>query len=237
MYHIAIVDDEISFSDTLKEYVAQYQKENNGEFQVSVFGNGLDLLANYHYEYDLILLDIEMPGLNGMEVAQKIREMDDDVVLMFITNMAQYAIHGYSVGALDFVTKPLNYYTFSMKLSRALKRVQKKENEQKSIVLTLSNGLKKLDIKQIYYVEVQNRQLYYHTTEGVYELKGTMQSVEPMLAEHSFVKCNHWYMVNLLHVKEVKQNIVIVGNDELEISRRNKKVFMQALTEYLGGSV
>ena len=237
MYHIAIVDDEKSFSDTIKEYVNQYQEENSGTFQVSVFENGVELLASYHYGYDLILLDIEMPGMNGMEVAQKIRDMDDDVVLMFITNMAQYAIHGYSVGALDFVTKPLNYYTFSMKLSRALKRVQKKENEQKSIVLTLPDGLKKLDIKQIYFVEVQNRMLYYHTAEKVYKIKGTMQSVEQVLAPHAFVKCNHWYIVNLLHVKEVKKNLVVVGEHELEISRRNKKAFMQALTEYLGGNV
>jgi len=237
MYHIAIVDDEKSFSDTIKGYVDQYQKENSGEFQVSVFNDGMGLLDTYHYEYDLILLDIEMPGLNGMEVAQKIREMDEDVVLMFITNMAQYAIHGYSVGALDFVTKPLNYYTFSMKLTRALKRVQKKENEQKSIVLTLPDGLRKIDVKQIYFVEVQNRILYYHTTEGVFELRGTMQSVEQMLLPHAFVKCNYWYIVNLLHVKEVRKNIVVVGGHELEISRRNKKTFLEALTEYLGGNI
>ena len=237
MYHIAIVDDEKSFSDTLKEYVEQYQKENGGELQVSVFSNGLDLLDNYHYEYDLILLDIEMPGMNGMEVAQKIRALDEDVVLMFITNMAQYAIHGYSVGALDFVTKPLNYNTFSMKLTRALKRVQKKENEQKSIVLTLPKGLKKIDVKQIHFVEAQNRMLYYHTTEVVFEVKGTMQSVEQVLVPHAFAKCNYWYIVNLLHVKEVRQNVVVVGEHELEISRRNKKTFLQALTEYLGGNI
>ena len=72
----------------------------------------------------MILLDIEMPNLNGMDAARIIRDKDENVVLMFITNMAQYAIHGYSVGALDFVMKPITYYTFSLKMTRALKRVQ-----------------------------------------------------------------------------------------------------------------
>lgn len=237
MYQIAVVDDENVFQEQISEYIKKYQEENEMEIQTVYFADGLKLLESYQCNYDLILLDIEMPGMNGMEVAKKIREKDEEVILMFITNMAQYAIHGYSVGALDFVTKPINYYTFSMKMRRALKRVQKKENEQKSIVLMLSDGMKKIETKRIYFVEVQNRMLYYHTEEGEYSLKGTMQSVEKMLESDSFVKCNHWYLVNLRHVKEVKNNLVSVGDHKLEISRRNKKAFMQALTEYLGGNV
>ena len=161
--------------------------------------------------------------------------MDEEVVLMFITNMAQYAISGYAVGALDFVMKPISYYTFSMKVGRVLKRVQKKAKEQHAILLQLSDGVKKLDTKQIYFVEIQNRMLHYHTAEGEYVVKGTMQSVEEELKNLSFAKCNHWYMVNLMHVKEVRKNIVVVGTFELEISRRNKHGFLDALTEYLGG--
>lgn len=237
MYHIAIVEDEKEFSIQLVDYLKQYEKENDVEFKVSVFYDGESILKDYTSDYDAIFLDIQMPGINGMEVAERIREMDEDVVLMFITNMAQYAISGYSVGALDFVMKPINYYTFSMKLGRVLKRVQKKAKEQRTIVLSLPDGLKKFDAKQIYFVEVQNRMLHYHTTEGEYVLKGTMQSIEQMLESYSFAKCNHWYMVNLLHVKEVKKNIVVVGEFELEISRRNKNAFLKALTEYLGGAV
>lgn len=70
-----------------------------------------------------------MPGMNGMEAAEKIRQTDENVVLMFITNMIQYAIRGYSVGALDFVMKPVNYYTFSLKLTRAIGRIQKNGKE------------------------------------------------------------------------------------------------------------
>lgn len=234
MYRIALVDDEKIFTDQIEEYIRQYQAENPAEFQVSVFHSSTEFIAGFQKEYDLILLDVEMPQLNGMELAHKIREVDEQVVLMFITNMAQYAIHGYSVGALDFVTKPINYYTFAMKLTRALKRVPKKEST--SILLTMADGVKRIDIKQIYYLEVQNRLLHYHTEEGEFVVRGSLQAAEERLSGHPFEKCNHWYLVNLMHVKEVRKNIVVVGSHELEISRRNKTSFLKALTDYMGGN-
>ena len=234
MYHIAIVEDEKEFREQLKTYLKEYAKENQLEFHIAEFADGSEILEHYKKEYDVILLDIEMPKVNGMDAAEIIREQDEDVVLMFITNMAQYAIRGYSVGALDFVMKPITYYTFSMKMKRALKRAQKKE--QKPLILNLPDGIKTLEIKQIYYVEVQNRMLHYHTDEGEIIIRGTLQSVEEILKPYPFAKCNHWYIVNLMHVKEVNKQIVTVGPYQIEISRRNKAGFLKELTEYMGGN-
>lgn len=233
MYHIAIVEDETEFAAQLQEFLKEYQKEHDVPMKISVFSDGAEIIADYQPLYDIILLDIEMPQVNGMDAAERIRQMDTDVVLMFITNMATYAIRGYEVGALDFVMKPINYYTFSMKFTRAIKRARQKEQQQ--ILISLSDGVKKFGIQQIYYVEVQNRMLHYHTDEGEYVVRGTMASVEQMLASYPFVKCNHWYIVNLMHVSEVRKNTVIVGGHELEISRRNRTAFLRALTEYVGG--
>ena len=233
MYHIAIVEDEADFSMQLQTFLEQYQKEETMRFKISVFHSGEELLRDYQPVYDVILLDIEMPGINGMDAAAKLRESDQEVVLMFITNVASYAIRGYEVGALDFVMKPITYYAFSMRFARALKRVRQREQQQ--ILLTLSDGVKKLEIGQIYYVEVQNRILHYHTDEGEYCMRGTMQSVEKALSTHPFAKCNHWYIVNLKHVSQVRQNIVVVGGHELEISRRNRTLFLKALADYVGG--
>ena len=107
MYRIAIVEDDKSFIEELKKYLEQYSQEEGQEFEISTFYDGEEILENHVSGYDLILLDIEMPKVNGMDAAEKIREADENVVLMFITNMAQYAIRGYSVGALDFVMKPI----------------------------------------------------------------------------------------------------------------------------------
>lgn len=234
MYRIAVVDDDREFSAKLREYLEQYAKENDETFEIEVFYDGAEILKDYTPRYELILLDIEMPVVDGMEAAQKIREMDESVVLMFITNMAQYAIHGYSVGALDFVMKPISYYPFSMKIKRALKRVQKKEIP--TILLTTSDGVKRLKVSQIYYVEIQGHMLHYYTEEGEFVMRGTLSSVEKMLPSSLFVKCNHWYLVNLMHVTEVRKNTTVVGNFELEVSRRNRAGFLKALAEHMGGN-
>ena len=234
MYRIAVVDDDREFSAKLREYLEQYAKENDETFEIEVFYDGAEILKDYTPRYELILLDIEMPVVNGMEAAQKIREMDESVVLMFITNMAQYAIHGYSVGALDFVMKPISYYPFSMKIKRALKRVQKKEIP--TILLTTSDGVKRLKVSQIYYVEIQGHMLHYYTEEGEFVMRGTLSSVEKMLPSSLFVKCNHWYLVNLMHVTEVRKNTTVVGSFELEVSRRNRAGFLKALAEHMGGN-
>ena len=234
MYHIAIVEDESIFSDQLQEFMKKYQEEYNVSFKLSIFKDGAEILEGYEKIYDIILLDIEMPKVNGMDAAIEIRKTDSDVVLMFITNLTNYAIRGYEVGAFDYIVKPLSYYTFSMKITRALKRVKQKEKQQ--ILLKLSEGVKLLGIHQIYYIEVQNRMLHYHTNEGEYVIRGTMKSIEEKLSSLPFVKCNHWYLVNLMHVKETQKNIVVVGPYELEISRRNRNTFLKALTEYIGGN-
>ena len=234
MYHVAIVEDEESFAIQLQEYLKKYEEENDVRFKISVFGDGAEILEEYQPLYDIILLDIEMPKVNGMKAAEEIRAQDADVTLMFITNMASYAIRGYEVGALDFVMKPINYYTFSMKMTRVLKRT--KQKAQQEILLTLPDGVKKLNVQQIYYVEVQNRMLYYYTEEGIFTMRGTMQSVENMFAPYAFAKCNHWYIVNLKHVSEVKKLTVVVAGHELEISRRNRTAFLKALTDYVGGA-
>lgn len=232
MLKIAIVDDEEIYISQIQEYVGQYAKEKNKEIQTETFCDGSHLLKDYSKRFDVILLDIEMEELDGMETAREIRKRDQDVVLVFITNMAQYAINGYEVGALDYVLKPINYYTFSVRLERAIARVIKRQPQE--VLLNLSDGIKRLKAEEIQYVEVQNRMLHYHTVKGVHIVRGTLQGVEEQFREYHFVRCNHWYLVNLQYVTEIRKNIVIVAGDELEISRRNKTAFLSALTDYMG---
>ena len=230
MIRIAIADDDAAFLAKIEKYIQKYQKENGEDIQLTAFSDAKELIE-YSPVYDIVILDIEMPGMNGMEAAEKIRQADEDVVLMFITNMIQYAIRGYSVGALDFVMKPVNYYTFSLKLTRAIGRIQKIEKE---ILLKQQDSVKKVPVEEIYYVEIQNRMLYYHTSEGEYVVRGTIKNALDMLSPYHFVKCNHWYIVNLKYVTEVRDSTVIVAGKELEISQRKKNAFLNALMDYVG---
>lgn len=231
---IAVVEDELEQREQLQAYIRQYAEENGQHFDIQLYENGEGIVADFSPQYDIILLDIEMPGMGGMKAAELIRAQDNDVVLMFVTNMAQYAINGYAVGALDFVLKPISYYTFSVRFARAIKRAKRRESAW--LLLNLPDCVRRINTQQIYYVEVQNRMLHYHTTLGEFVLRGTMQGVEKELECYHFVRCNHWYLVNLSHVSEVRRDMVLVGDTELEISRRNRTAFLNALTEYVGGS-
>ena len=123
MIRVAIVEDEAEIREQLMGYVQRYTRQYGTAFEVKTFADGLEILEDYRPAYDLILLDIEMKHLDGMETARRIRELDPEVMLVFITNMAQYAIKGYAVGALDYVLKPVPYFAFSQQLQKAVNQL------------------------------------------------------------------------------------------------------------------
>lgn len=236
MYRIAVVEDEQQYRDEVCQYIEQYATEHQLKFDVTTYTDGQEIVDDVQKHYDIIFFDIEMTLLNGMDAAKVIRERDVNVVMVFITNMAQYAIEGYEVGAFDFVLKPIDYYGFSFRLARALGRVQKKQGNLEFAINT-PGGIKKLNSNDIYYIEIENRFLVYHTAEGDFSQRGTLQSAEEMFQDYHFVKCNHWYLVNLKYVTEIEENIVHVAGSRLEISRRNRAHFLKEVTEYIGGGM
>ena len=119
MIRVAIVEDEEAVREQLLGYVQRYTRQYGTTFEVRTFSDGVEILEGYRPVFDLILLDVEMKHLDGMETAQRIRALDSDVMIVFITNMAQYAIKGYAVGALDYVLKPVPYFAFSQQLQKA----------------------------------------------------------------------------------------------------------------------
>lgn len=233
MLRIAIVENDMDANDQMQMFIRRFARSEGLDIAVDEFDRADRFLSQYKPVYDIIFMGIEQPGLNGMEAAKRLRKLDADVVLVFVTAIAQYAIRGYEVDALDFVLKPLNYYAFSVKLERALRRVRQRSGE--NIVLKTSDGVHRLDIRQIYYLETKSRMLYYHTSTGVYSVRSTLQSAEQQLANYSFAKCNQCYLVNLQHVVDVQDDYVVVAGTTLEISRRNKKTFLAAVVAYIGG--
>ena len=233
MVRIAIAEDDPAYRATLEEYLDRYRRENGLEAEVTTFSDGLALTEGYRPVYDLLLLDIEMPNLDGMSAAEKIRSSDPEVVIIFITNMAQYAIKGYQVDALDYVLKPVSYAAFAFKLKKALAMVRRREGSD--VVIHMAGGLRRMSADEIKYVEVVSHKLYLHTPDEVIAVPGTLRDMEAQLEERHFVRCNKCYLVNLRHVRQVRQNTVDVGGEQLLISRTRKKEFLQALTDYLGG--
>jgi DNA-binding LytR/AlgR family response regulator len=158
--------------------------------------------------------------------------MDSEVIIIFITNMAQYAIRGYAVDALDYVLKPVSYFAFSQRLCRAIDRMKKRET--KMISVNVKGGTVRLDAANIYYIESQGHNLIFYTSTGSYEAVGTMRDAEEKLSDLNFFRGNKGYLINLSHVEGVREGCAIVKGNQLLLSRARKKVFMEALTRYWG---
>lgn len=233
MIRVAIVEDDALYQNQLADYLKQYEKESGERFQVTIFPDGNEIAYHYKADYDIILMDIELGAVNGMEAAQQIRKLDHDVVIIFITNMSQYAIQGYAVEALDYVLKPVSYYAFTQRIERAIGRMQQRRQEQYIYINTGRNSARKQACSGICYVEVQEHTLIYHTTDGNFAVPGAMREVEKKLDSRMFFRCNKGYLVNLSYVDGMRGDNALVGGDEVQVSRAKKKPFLDALNDYI----
>lgn len=229
---IAIVEDDAEYTRELRGYLARLEKELDRDIEVFAYGSGLAFLKNFKGQFDILLLDISMPYLDGMETARRVREIDREVLILFITNLAQYAIKGYEVDALDYIVKPVNYFSFSQRLMRAISRISDRQTQY--LAINQKTGVRKLDIRGIYYVESLNHNLTFHTKDGDYTVFGSLKDVEQRLAEHHFVRCNKGYLVSLRHVDRIEDGCAVVQGTPLLISRNRRNNFLEALANYFG---
>ncbi len=232
MINIAIVEDEAMYAKQLEEFLHQYGEENGETFDITIYSDGDQVVHKYKSQYDILLMDVEMKFMDGMSAAEEIRKVDTEVVIIFITNMAQYAIRGYAVDALDYVLKPVSYFAFSQRLNRAISRMKKRE--QKVITVNIKGGTVRINIANIYYIESQGHNLILHTILGNYESPGTMKDIEEKLSEMNFCRGNKGYLINLQHVDGIQDGCALVKGEQLLLSRSRKKEFMEALTKYWG---
>lgn len=233
MVRVAIVDDSKQDTLLLKSYVEKYSQMNDYKFNIKLFANGLDFLEQFKGAFDIVFMDIEMPHLNGLDVARRLREIDNSVALIFITHMAQYAICGYEVNAIDYIVKPVNYYNFSDKLSKAIAFANR--NVEKGIFLHRGDGIIRILESKIYYLEKDKNYIIFHTANGDFRERGTMGEYAKKLTDKGFAKCSSGCMVNLRHVSKVTKDTVWVGVTCLPLSRPQRKEFMVMFVEFLGG--
>lgn len=232
MYNICIVEDQIDTAQKLRAHVERYALEHEETFEVTIQTDAITFLQQYRTGYDIVFMDIELPNMNGMEAAFRLRELDQAVVLIFVTNMAQFASQGYKVDALDYIVKPVQYVDLAHDLDRAIRQRQSKAQ---SILITYSGGFRRPLLRDIRYIEVHGHTLIYHTTTGTISATGTLQEVEEKLRDKGFLRCNKFFLINFRHISSVRGYMVqIHGGEELQISRQRKKSFMNELAALMG---
>lgn len=230
MIMVAVVEDDDKSAELIDGYVRKFSEANGIALAVKRFKNGVDFISDYSPSFDIVLMDIEMPLMDGMEAARKLRELGDKSPLIFITNVAQYAVRGYEVGALDFMVKPVSYFNFTVKLKKAIDVVAAQRNN--FVAFVQKDGVKKIYIDDLLYVEVFKHRLFYHTASETFEVRGSMKEAEEQLGPRDFAKCNSCWLVNLKYVTEIRQNFVWLGEEKLQISRNKRKEFLAAVVRY-----
>ena len=232
MIRIAIVEDEDMYVQQFTGYLKEYQKTCEEELNVTIYRDGDGIVEHYKAQFDIILMDIQMRFMDGMSAAEEIRKVDSEVVIMFITNMTQYAIRGYEVDALDYILKPVSYFAFTQKLGRAIARIRRRESLQ--ITVPVKGGMVRLKVSDIYYVESVGHNLIYHSASGDHVSPGTMKAAEESLSAAGFSRANKCYLINMEHVDGIQDKCAMVHGEALQISRPRLNAFMQDLTKYWG---
>lgn len=233
MIRIAIVEDEPTERDRIKVYLEEIAQEDQTQFDIEQYSSGMAFVMRGMKDYDLVLMDIDMPNLNGIETAKALRKVDQSATLIFVTNMAQYAISGYEVNAIDFILKPVNRYSFAIKIKRAISRTAKKNDN--AIQIKMDGTIFLVHMYQIMYLEVDGHYVIFHTTQGDYKEYTTLKLAQKRINSSHFVQCNQSFLINMKYIESVSRESVTVGGTVIYISRKMKTEFMNAVLDFLGG--
>lgn len=235
MIRLAVVEDEDIYVEQITKYLEKYQKDWGKEIQTTRFSDGDGIVTEYKGDYDIILMDIQMRFMDGMSAAEYIRKLDSEVIIIFITSMTEYAVKGYEVDALDYMVKPIHYFSFAQKLDRAINRIKKEHKHY--IFIPLEDGIQKLETDRIYYVESQSHTMDYHTKEGRYTSRAIMRELEETLSPLGFFRCEKGYLVNMKYVEGIQEDYCTVCGEQITVSRRKRKAFMDAMLKYMSGVI
>lgn len=234
MIHIAIVEDNSEERERLEGYISSFSKKNNISITYQSFEKAEPFLNSPDHSFDIVLMDIELPGINGMNACYQLRESNKDIIIIFITNMASFAIKGYEVDALDFVLKPIRQELFDTKLMKAISRIISEKDEK--ISFAVDRTTKVFPLSDILYFDILDHSLCIHTKNGSFNTRSSLNKIEKELEGKNFFRCNNYCLINLKHIKEVSHDEILIGNERIKLSRARKKDFNARLCQYLGQS-
>lgn len=234
MYRALILEDDPAAADALRAYLARFGAEKGIRFHVEVLSSALELLNGDH-PCDIYFLDIGLPGINGMEAAQIIRQTDEATPIVFVTDLAQYAVRSYSVDALDFMLKPVRYEDFALRMGRALRALQR--NAGATLSLPTADGLRIVRLADVIYVEILKHDLYWHIDGEAEPIRqrGSLKAAAEELGTQSFCRVAASHIVNMAHVIRLRGAAITMSDGtELAISRSRKAEATAAFARFAG---
>lgn len=229
MLKIAVCDDEPVFvkqiSDRIKEYMP--------DAVIYGFFSGEDLLLQKEV-FDIYFLDIQMEKMNGVEIARKLRERDEESIIVFITGVKEYVFEAFDVAALHYLIKPVDNEKLQRVIERAEKEISKKRNgKNKQIFVKTRSRNITLEVSDILYFENEMRKIVAHTVKGKFSFYGVMADMEKE-AGSGFFRCHRGYLVNLSYVVEYDtENIMLTNGEKIYLSKDRYHDFVKQYMRYL----
>lgn len=227
--NIAIVDDEKVIREQIKNMIAC----KFPDYQTDTYSTGEELLTVRKY-YDVIFLDIQMDGINGMDTARKLREQQKESLLIFITGMKEYVFEAFEVNAFHYLLKPVEEKKFEEVLKRAIREIEKQRKKgQKQLFIKTRTRNITLNQNSILYIENRAKKVEIHTNEEVVEMYASMRELEKQLSD-SFYRCHRGYLVNMAYITEYSNdNITLSNGEDIFLSKEKYKEFVKVYMRYL----
>lgn len=236
MLQIAICDDDADMCRQLYQYTLRLTRKQADQVRVDIFSRGEDLLAKMPEQLDILLLDIDLGTENGVEIARQIRQTNEDVNIVFITNLPQYAVQGYKVRAFGYLLKPVSYEEFQLELHELFQRLDDVDSSQ--ILIKSGQDLVHFSLREIYYFETQGRHLLVHTTRGCFEVGKSLGQLEKRLSPHGFLRCHTAYLVNAAHIQSLSGAEFIMNTGEhIPVSKHRRSKCLQELNRCWGEAI
>lgn len=230
---IAFCDDEQAQLDITSVYTQEWAKENNVKVTIKKFNSAEAFLFEWSSleNFDMLFLDIQMSGMSGIELAKQIRQIDDQLIIVFITGIMDYVFEGYDVKALHYLLKPIKKEDYNACLNQAFEQIQKRNKD--ILLIPLDGQLRKMAYQDIYYFEIFSHYMEVHTKYGLFKYKKKIGELEKELPSSQFIRCHRSCIVNLLYINNIEKNGLKLDNgDVLPVSSDRRKKLHDAFVNY-----
>ena len=233
---IAICEDNPEHAEILETMINKWSKIENKKTEVIRYRSAEEFMFHWptSVHYDLAFLDIQMATMTGMELARYIRQQDKTILLVFTTGLKDYVLKGYEVRAYRYLFKPLKEKDIANTLNKAQSEIDSLKFD--SVVIEIGTVTKRLNRKDIYYIEMDDHYIIIHTVDGDIRYKQKMRDIERLFVEPEFCKCHRSYIVNLYHTGKLSKCEVEIDNgDVLPVSKARWTDFNECfITYYMG---
>ena len=235
MYQAAIVEDEVVFLENTKNLLAKTFKEKNVDVAFDFFMSGEEFLPmiEQHFHYDIIFLDIEMPGIDGISVCRRIREISEDALVVFISNKEALVFQTFEVQPFRFIRKSeLNEMVLSL-IEAILSELDRRKPKLIKIVEPVGGDVYSFDVRKIIYIEAQRKECAIVTESGMTTIKSKLMTLESALEGESFIKPHRSFLVNMSAITKIQKDSVLLKNGhEIPLSRNMREPVKQAFLSH-----